>query len=267
MPLPRKANKSGAGLSDAGGIRRTERDLSVRRGALKRFSEGEDMRAPHAEGKKFPEGCAHGAVSPVRVPGSGEEPSTASPQRAHERRRTGYLPVCRRRAAPPRGSGCPQGLGKAPGKQEGGSTSSLFSSAGGGICVAEERQNAAFAIMLWPQNEASLISILSDRRRPEEAEQGRGGQEGPRAASGGLLRRLRPQPLRRLCQARGRQGEVRVRRSDRRPAEGGGPKAPLRKQDCHRINHLRRPPSVFPGRRRAFSNRIDKSLIKTIWHF
>ena len=166
-----------------------------------------------------------------------------------------------------RGSGCPQGLGKAPGKQEGDSTPSLFSSAGGGICVAEERQNAAFAIMLWPQNEASLISILSDRRRPEEAEQGRGGQEGPRAASGGLLRRLRPQPLRRLCQARGRQGEVRVRRSDRRPAEGGGPKAPLRKQDCHRINHLRRPPSVFPGRRRAFSNRIDKSLIKTIWHF
>lgn len=103
MPLPRKANKSGAGLSDAGGIRRTERDPSVRRVALKRFSEGEDMRAPHAEGKKFPEGCAPGAVSPVRVPGSGEEPSTASPQRAHERRRTGYLPVCRRRAAPPAG--------------------------------------------------------------------------------------------------------------------------------------------------------------------
>ena len=102
MPLPRRANKSGAGLSDAGGVsRRTERDLSVRRGGLKRFSEGEDMRAPHAEGKKFPEGCAHGAVSPVRVPGNGEEPSTASPQRAHERRRTGYLPVCRRRAAPP----------------------------------------------------------------------------------------------------------------------------------------------------------------------
>ena len=58
----------------------------------------------------------------------------------------------------------------------------------------------------------------------------------PRSASGALCRCLLPQLLRRRREARGREGQVRVRRADRAYPEGGAEEAYLLQQDRHRVS-------------------------------
>ena len=93
-----------------------------------------------------------------------------------------------------------------------------------------------FAVEL-PGFEKDEIHVdVQDGYLTVSAEKGLDKDEGPRAASGALLRCLLPQLLRRRREARGREGQVRVRRADRAYPEGGAEEAYLLQQDRHRVS-------------------------------
>ena len=74
------------------------------------------------------------------------------------------------------------------------------------------------------------VSAQKGLDKDEEDKKGRG------SASGALCRCLLPQLLRRRREARGREGQVRVRRADRAYPEGGAEEAYLLQQDRHRVS-------------------------------